>query len=77
MHHYWKHIPAIAAAFLLALTACSVKEDRQECPCWLDVDVTGCGKIARNVTVSAWNKSIWQGTYKNTVCCESDIWVKG
>lgn len=57
MHHYWKHIPAIAAAFLLALTACSVKEDRQECPCWLDVDVTGCGKITRNVTVSAWNPS--------------------
>ena len=39
----------------LLLSACSVKEDRKPCPCWLDIAVSGCLTLSRNLTVSVWN----------------------
>ncbi len=54
MDHKWHTAGALAASLLL-LASCSVKEDRDECPCWLEVAVSGCERIARNITVSAWN----------------------
>ena len=56
MDHKW-HAAGALAAVLALLASCSVKEDRDECPCWLEVAVSGCERIARNITVSAWNPS--------------------
>ena len=52
----WKlrHTLTLSALCLLSCS-CSVKEDRQPCPCWLDVVVNGCLPLSRNLTVSAWN----------------------
>ncbi len=46
----------LAAALLLlpSLQGCSLKEDRTECPCWLDVVVSGCGAVAEQVNVAGW-----------------------
>lgn len=41
-------------AGLLVLTSC-IKEDRTDCPCWLDIFVGRCEPIARNITVSAFS----------------------
>lgn len=40
--------------FLTALTGC-IKEDRVDCPCWLDIFVSECESISRDVTISAYN----------------------
>lgn len=53
MTHHWQYGLLLAAA--LSLAGCSVKEDRGGCPCWLEVAVSGCRTVSRNVTVSAWN----------------------
>lgn len=53
MTRHWLHVLALCAVLLPV--SCSVKEDREECPCWLDIVVSGCRSISRNVTVSAWN----------------------
>lgn len=45
-------IAVILAAAMAA--SCTVKEDRQPCPCWLDIDITGCAEHTREVYVSAW-----------------------
>ena len=49
--------------------SCSVKEDREPCPCWLNIDLRQCGSVhdnrlgqdltfsAMDVVVSAWNDS--------------------
>ena len=56
----------LIAAMLLCLS-CSVKEDREPCPCWLGIDLQQCGSIhdnrlgqditfsAMDVVISAWN----------------------
>ena len=31
---------------MLSLEACSVKEDRSDCPCWLEVDIRDCHRYA-------------------------------
>lgn len=41
------------AAALMSAAACSVKEDRFPCPCWLSIDFGSCS--ARTVSVAAWN----------------------
>lgn len=49
------HISAITVlALCLATASCTVKEDRQPCPCWLDMDISGCSEHTRDVHVSAW-----------------------
>lgn len=40
-------------ALLLVVASCSVKEDRRDCPCWLDYHFQECSRQA--ITVSAWN----------------------
>ena len=44
---------AIVPAAATLLCACSVKEDRTDCPCWLDIIVSGCAPTGREVTVGA------------------------
>ena len=58
MDHRWHAAGALTASLLLLLTACSVKEDRDGCPCRLEVAVSGCGRISRNITLSAWNPAV-------------------
>ena len=50
---------AILSAALLTVS-CSLKENRQPCPCWLDIDLEGCAAVQQEnggkaVNVSAWN----------------------
>ena len=42
----------IILAALLSLAACSIKEDRTPCPCWLSIDFTRVSQ--KNVNVAAW-----------------------
>ena len=47
-----------AAALLtlgLSVASCSIKEDRRPCPCWLDMDISGCSSLTSEVTLSAWD----------------------
>lgn len=49
------YISAFAAALLcMGAVSCTVKEDREPCPCWLDIDISGCAEHTRDVYVSAW-----------------------
>ena len=54
-----KRINYIKTAALLAITlsmvSCSIKEDRRPCPCWLDMDISGCASQTTELTLSAWN----------------------
>lgn len=43
----------MVAAIALA-ASCSIKEDRQPCPCWLTIDFQKCTQ--KSVTVSAWGE---------------------
>ena len=46
-------ISCLLAAALCA--GCSVKEDRTPCPCWLDIDVSLCGRQGETVSLKGWN----------------------
>lgn len=48
-----RRITYILAA-VTAVVSCSVKEDRVDCPCWLDYHLQECSREA--ITVSAWNE---------------------
>ena len=43
------------AVVLCLSSACSVKENRGPCPCWLTVDYSGFWHVADSVTVFAWD----------------------
>jgi hypothetical protein len=50
---------ARAAACLLVLSfilpvSCTVKECRDGCPCWLDIDLSGCTHITESVSLKGW-----------------------
>lgn len=46
----------IRLALLAALlSGCSVKEDRDGCPCWLDIDVSLCARQGDDVSLKGWN----------------------
>ena len=45
----------IILAALLSLAACSIKEDRTPCPCWLSIDFSKVSQ--QNVNVAAWGDS--------------------
>ena len=45
----------IILAAVLSLAACSIKEDRTPCPCWLSIDFTKVSQ--KNVNVAAWGES--------------------
>lgn len=42
-------------AALATLSSCSVKEDRTVCPCWLNMDITGCTAHTTELHISAWD----------------------
>ena len=50
---YIKTATVLAASILAA--SCSIKEDRRPCPCWLDIDITGCASHTTEVALSAWD----------------------
>lgn len=33
---------------------CSVKEDRSACPCWLQIDLSGCHHYTDDVQLKGW-----------------------
>ena len=49
-----KAISLLAA--LISAAACSIKEDRSPCPCWLDIDITSCSGHTEEVTVAGWSQ---------------------
>lgn len=48
---------ALVAVLLagIAAAACSIKEDRDECPCWLTVTLTDGGRSVPELVLSIWN----------------------
>lgn len=46
---------AVLLASCIAVVSCSIKEDRRPCPCWLDIDISGCSAHAIEVNLSAWS----------------------
>lgn len=45
----------IAVAAVAALLSSCIKENRSDCPCWLDIHVRECDPIARDLTIAAYN----------------------
>ena len=45
---------AALLATMIAAASCSIKEDRRPCPCWLDMDITGCAQHTTEISLSAW-----------------------
>ena len=39
---------------LLILSSCSVKEDRDVCPCWLQIDLSTCSHYTDLVSLKGW-----------------------
>lgn len=37
------------------LASCSVKEERGDCPCWLQIDLSTCSHFADRVVLKGWN----------------------
>lgn len=54
MTHILKHTVLVASA--ISLLSCSVKEDRDGCPCWLDIDVSACSRHSDVVYLKGWHK---------------------
>ena len=40
---------------LLILSSCSVKEDRDVCPCWLQIDLSTCSHYTDRVSLKGWS----------------------
>lgn len=43
-------------ASVLSLLSCTVKEDRDGCPCWLDIDVSACNHHSDVVYLKGWHE---------------------
>ena len=41
---------------LLILFSCSVKEDRDVCPCWMQIDLTSCSRYTDLVSLKGWTE---------------------
>ena len=63
--HRNKRFTIILLAFLLA--SCSVKEDREECPCLLQLDLHPCLAVSDDVVVAVWNESGAEQYFRDTV----------
>lgn len=51
-----KKILILAAhAFLLLPVSCTVKEEREGCPCWLEIDVSACSRHDDVVYLKGWH----------------------
>ncbi len=44
----------ILSTILFSLVSCSVKEDRDDCPCWLQIDMSACSRFADMVSLKGW-----------------------
>lgn len=71
MNRYGKIIIAVFAG-LMTVTACSVKERRSSCPCWLSIDIHNADTLHpdvlhRNITISEWGAGLIQ---KDTIDME-------
>lgn len=49
-----KRINIILVSIIPLLAACSVKEDRDECPCWLQIDLSTCSHYVDRVSLKGW-----------------------
>ena len=49
-----KRISIFLVAIFLILCSCSVKEDRDECPCWLQIDLSTCSHYADRISLKGW-----------------------
>lgn len=49
-----KRINIILVSIIPLLASCSVKEDRDECPCWLQIDLSTCSHYADKVSLKGW-----------------------
>ena len=49
-----KRISIILVAIFPMLCSCSVKEERDECPCWLQIDLSTCSHYADKVSLKGW-----------------------
>ena len=47
----------ILVVLLPLLASCSVKEDRDECPCWLQIDLSTCSHFADRVSLKGWTSA--------------------
>ena len=45
-----------ALALLLILSSCSVKEDRNICPCWMQIDLSSCSRYTDLVSLKGWTE---------------------
>lgn len=52
-----RRINIILVVLLPLLASCSVKEDRDECPCWLQIDLSTCSHYADRVSLKGWTSS--------------------
>lgn len=53
-------IISIILGTLFSAVSCSVKEDRDLCPCWLQIDLSGCIHFGPEVQIKGWsgNKNV-------------------
>lgn len=54
-------------ALSLLLSSCGVKEDRQECPCWLRLVLDPCRTVADDVVISAWADDVTDRYFRDSV----------
>ena len=54
-------------ALSLLLSSCGVKEDRQDCPCWLRLVPDPCRTIADDVMISAWSDDLTDRYFRDSV----------
>ena len=47
-------LPFTAALMLLIPSSCSVKEDRDGCPCWMQIDLSSCSRYTDQVCLKGW-----------------------
>lgn len=57
INHKMKRINIIPVAILPFIVCCSVKEDRDGCPCWLQIDLSTCSHYAESVSLKGWTDS--------------------
>ena len=56
----------VLALFLL-LSSCNIKEDRQECPCWLRLALDPCRTVADDVVIVAWDEDVGERSFRDSV----------
>ncbi len=47
----------IIISVMIFMTACSIKEDREKCPCILTIDISGCHEWSDDLSLKGWKGS--------------------